>query len=160
MENIKNEAVNTAVSDSSSFTPIDYRLPTREFPEDFSSLLDYSRYDERAIAAFFARNGLHLICIQGDTFSSEIEEFPDRDGKYFIGFAGFRVEFGRFFESAYDAFTYVLTHPIVVSTSLALITNHLFYESVSLQPIAKPGQSPAQSPDSTPQAEAPEVPEV
>lgn len=160
MENTKNETVNSAISDSPSFTPIDYRLPSSEFPEDFSSLLDYSSYDERAIAAFFARNGLHLVCIQGDTFSSEIEKFPDRYGMYFIGFAGFRVEFGRFFESAYDAFTYILTHPIVVSTSLALITNHLFYESVSLQPIARPGQSSTQSPDPSSQAEAPETPEI
>lgn len=159
MENIKNEVVDTTVSDP-SFTPIDYRLPTREFPEDFSSLLDYPHYDERAIAAFFARNGLHLVCIQGDTFASEIQQYPDRDGKYFIGFAGFRVEFGRFFDSAYDAFTYILTHPVVFSTSLALITNHLFYESVSLQPIQKSDQSPMQSSDSTPQTEAPETPEI
>lgn len=160
MENIKNEAVDSVASDSSSFTPIDYRLPSREFPEDFSSLIDYSRYDECAIAGFFSRNGIHLVCIQGDTFASEIEQFPDRDGKYFLGFAGYRVEFGRFFESAYDAFTYVVTHPIVVSTSLALITNHLFYESISLQPIAKSGQSSSQSTDSSPQAQAPETPEI
>lgn len=160
MENIENKVVDSAVSDSPSFTPIDYRLSSCEFPEDFSSLIDYSRYDECAIAGFFARNGLHLVCIQGDTFASEIEQFPDRDGKYFLGFAGYRVEFGRFFESAYDAFTYVLTHPVVVSTSLALITNHLFYESISLQPVPRPDQSSSQSSNSPSQTKTPETSEI
>lgn len=129
MENTKDQSIN--------LTPIDYRLDDDSLPEDFSALIDYSNYDDQDIAGFFVRNGLHLVCIQGETFSSEIKESPDHDGKYFIGFAGYRLEFGRLFDSPYQAFTWIMSRPVVLYTTLNLITNHLFYESVSLQPIPK-----------------------
>lgn len=103
-----------------------------------ATMLGYSDYDDEMIAGFFHRNGIHLVCIQGDTFSKEIEEHPDRDGKYFFGFAGYRLELDVFFPTPYDAFVYFLTHPIVVHTAISLITNHVFYNSVGLEPTQSP----------------------
>lgn len=93
-------------------------------------LTRFDLYSEQDIAQFFVNNAIGVMCVQDN---EQDDKLIDHIGQFYLVFGNFHMDMG-FFDSPTEAFYHVITHPVQLAYTMALISNHLVNEAIQNNP--------------------------